>query len=65
MKSFPELSVSDLRLCTFLRMGMNTKDIAAITKLSQGSIEVARSRLRKKLNIDHTDINLVNFIMDL
>ncbi len=61
----PDLTPNDKKLCALLRLNMTTKDIAAITKLSQGSIEVARSRLRKKLNISNTDINLVNFLMEV
>ncbi|HMM10743.1 MAG TPA: tetratricopeptide repeat protein [Bacteroidales bacterium] len=62
---FPNLSSNDKKLCAFLRLNMSTKDISAITYQSVNSITVARSRLRKKLNIQGEDINLVNFLTQL
>lgn len=61
---FPNLSPNELKLCAFLRLNMSTKDIAAITFLSVNSINIARHRLRKKLNIDK-DENLVIFLSGL
>jgi len=64
-KLFPDLSANEKKLCAFLRLNMSTKDISAITYQSLNSITVARSRLRKKLNIQGEDTNLVNFLMTL
>lgn len=50
-KKHPELTSNELRLCAFLKLNMNTKDIAAITYQSQKSITVARWRLRQKLGL--------------
>jgi hypothetical protein len=50
-KKFPELTSNELRICAFLKLNMNTKDIAAITYQSQKSITVARWRLRQKLGL--------------
>lgn len=62
---FPNLTSNEKKLCAFLRLNMSTKDISAITYQSINSITVARSRLRKKLNIQGEDINLINFLMEL
>jgi len=59
---FPDLTPNEKKLCAFLKLNMSTKDIAAITHQSVHSINVARTRLRKKLGIDQTDENLVNFL---
>jgi len=61
---FPNLTPNELKLCAFLRLNMSTKDIAAITFLSVNSINIARHRLRKKLNIDQ-DENLITFLSSL
>jgi tetratricopeptide (TPR) repeat protein len=61
---FPNLTANEKRLCAFLRLNMSTKEISAITHQSINSITVARSRLRKKLNIEGEDIHLVNFLME-
>jgi tetratricopeptide (TPR) repeat protein len=62
---FPNLSSNEKKLCAFLRLNLSTKDISAITYQSVNSITVARSRLRKKLNIQGEDTNLINFLMQL
>lgn len=59
---FPNLSANEKKLCAFLRLNMSTKDIAAITYQSVNSITVARSRLRKKLNIEGEDVNLISYL---
>ncbi len=62
---FPNLSENDRKLCAFIRLNMNTKEIAAITHQNPNSIEVARTRLRKKLNISNTEISLNNFLANI
>jgi len=57
----PSLTSYEQRLCTFLRMNLNTKEIASITGRSAKSIEVTRSRIRKKLNLSRKD-NLSSFL---
>lgn len=61
----PDLSVQQRRLCAFIKLNMTTKDIAAITGQSPHSIVMARSRLRKKLGLQDTDMALVEFINGL
>ena len=61
-EDFPALTSNDLRLCAFLKMNLNTKDIASITHQTTNTVEVARTRLRKKLNIDHLDTDLALFL---
>ncbi|MCD4747537.1 MAG: hypothetical protein K8R58_14675, partial [Bacteroidales bacterium] len=62
---FPDLTANEKKLCAFLRLNMTTKDISAITHQTSNSIEVARTRLRKKLNLSNKDINLVTFISQI
>jgi tetratricopeptide (TPR) repeat protein len=64
-KSHSGLSPTDEKLCAFLRLNMSSKEIAAITKQSVKSIEVARARLRKKLNLTNTSSNLVTYLTNL
>lgn len=64
-KKFSNLTSNELKLCAFLRLNMSTKEISAITHQSINSITVARSRLRKKLEIDGEDTQLVNFLMQV
>lgn len=62
---FPNLSANEKKLCAFLRLNLSTKEISAITYQSINSITVARSRLRKKLNLEGEDTQLVNFLMQI
>jgi tetratricopeptide (TPR) repeat protein len=62
MQINPELSLNERRLCAFLRLNMTTKEIASITGQSPRSIEVARTRLRKKLNLTNSDTSLSDFL---
>jgi DNA-binding CsgD family transcriptional regulator len=62
---FPDLTPSDRRLCAFLKLNMTTKEISAITHQNAKSIDVARTRLRKKLDLTGTDHNLVIFLSRL
>jgi tetratricopeptide (TPR) repeat protein len=62
---FPALTPNERKLCAFLRLNMSTKDISAITHQSPNSITVARSRLRKKLQIDGEDVQLIDFLQSI
>jgi len=64
-EQFPNLTANEKKLSAFLKLNMSTKDISSITYQSVKSISVARSRLRKKLNIESEEINLVNFLSQL
>jgi DNA-binding CsgD family transcriptional regulator len=63
-EQFPDLTSNEKKLCAFLRLNMTTKEISAITYQSVNSITVARSRLRKKLDIDK-DENLISYLESL
>lgn len=60
-KSFPELSVNDLRLCAYLKLGLNSKEVAEIMNIKPSSVYISRSRLRKKLGLD-TNEDLHDFL---
>lgn len=59
---FPDLTPNELRLCAYLKMNMNTKDIATISNITPESARVARARLRKSLKITDSSQDLAVFI---
>lgn len=61
LNSFPDLTPAERRLCAFIRLDMNTREISSLSGQSIKSIEVARTRIRKKLGVPHEQ-NLTNFI---
>ena len=48
---FPALSKSDLKLCTYVRLNLSTKEIAKIMNISVRGVEMSRYRIRRKFNI--------------
>lgn len=61
---FPTLTPNERKLCVFLKLHMNSKDIAQITFQSEEALKKARLRLRKKLELDR-EANLAAFIQSL
>lgn len=59
---FPQLSPNDYRLCAYLRMNLNTKEIAHLLNISVRGVEGSRYRLRRKLDIPNEE-HLVDFLM--
>lgn len=49
---YPDLSTKEKRLCAMIKLGLSSKEIAAVFNIEIGSVEVARHRLRKKLDLD-------------
>lgn len=60
---FPELKMNDRKLCAYLRMGLSSKEIASLMNTTTRSIETARYRLRKKLDLSQSE-NLKDFIQN-
>lgn len=61
-QKYPDLTANDLRICAFLKLNLTTKEIAEITGQRAGTIEMTRTRLRKKLGIAKTNTDIVNFL---
>lgn len=58
---FPELTRYDLRLCAYIKIGFNSKEISNLLNIKPSSVYISRSRLRKKLNIE-TDEDLHSYL---
>lgn len=61
-QQYPNLTISDLRMCACIRMGLNSKEIASLINIAPKSVEMSRYRLRKKLNLD-ADSSLADFLL--
>ena len=59
---FPNLSPQEIKLSTYLRLNLSTKEIADLLHISVRGVEIGRYRLRKKLDLERTQ-NLVEFIL--
>jgi DNA-binding response OmpR family regulator len=60
----PNLTPNEIKLCTFLRLNMASKEISEITGQSVRALETARSRMRKKLGLSRSD-NLVQYLHEI
>jgi DNA-binding CsgD family transcriptional regulator len=63
-EKYPAISPREMDLSTYLLMNMSTKEIAEIMNISNGGLELARYRLRKKLDLTNKE-NLVGFLMSI
>lgn len=55
LKQYPELSENEKQLCVYLRMGLSTQEICVLTGNQPRSVNMARYRLRRALNLAETD----------
>ncbi len=60
----PDLTLHELKISAYLRLGMNTKEIASITFRQVRSVESTRFRIRKKVGLTAND-NLYEFLEKL
>ena len=61
--SYPEFTSNDLRFCAYLRLNLSSKDIAHLMNISLKGVEVARSRIRKKIGIPSSK-SLTEFMIE-
>lgn len=62
LEQYPKLTSKDLKLCSYLKMNLSSKEIAPLMGISVRGVEVHRYRLRKKMDLD-SDINLTKFLI--
>ncbi len=60
----PDLTGNELKLCTYLRMNLSTKEIAQLLNISVRGVEISRYRLRKKLQIP-SEKGLFDYLINL
>jgi FixJ family two-component response regulator len=61
---FPSLSANDIKMCSYLRMNLSTKEIASILNITTRGVEVSRYRLRKKMGLEN-GANIGDFLSQL
>lgn len=61
MQKHPDLTPSEKKLATLLRIKLSTKEISLLTGVIPKSINMSRYRLRKRLNL-HTDEDIYTYL---
>lgn len=59
--TYPALTPSDLKVCAYLKINMSSKEIAQVLHISPKGVEIARYRLRKKLELPR-EVKLNEFL---
>jgi len=63
-ESYPDLTPNELKLCAYLRMNLSSKEIAQLLNITVKGVEVARYRLRRKLQLQ-PEVLLPDFLSSL
>lgn len=59
---FPELTPQEIKFSAYIRMNLNTKEIANLLGISVRGVEIGRYRVRKKLGLSRQD-SLSDFLL--
>ena len=59
-----DISHKDLKLCAYLKLGIDTKEIAQLLNVTPASIRTAMYRLKKRMNVEEDD-SLRNFLAQI
>ena len=60
-KSCPALTQTDLRHCAYIKIGLQTKEIASLLNITPESVQKSRMRLKKKMEIG-AEIDLISYV---
>lgn len=61
---YPSLSPAEVRVCSYLRLNITSRDIATITHRSIRTVENTRNNIRAKMKIN-PDVNLVSHLLGI
>lgn len=61
-KEYPNLTHNDIKLISYLKLNLSSKEIAPLLNLSVRGVEASRYRIRKKMNLNPS-VNLTDFIL--
>jgi tetratricopeptide (TPR) repeat protein len=62
VEMYPELTRAEIKVCALLKLNLDTKQISSILHKTSSSIEVDRSRIRKKMGLTNTKTSLPRHI---
>lgn len=53
---YPQLSKTEIRICSYIKINMNNREMASLLGISHKSLISARYRIRKKLDLDQNEV---------
>ena len=57
----PDLTLSERKMCAFLKMDLSSKEMAPLLNMSVRGVEALRYRLRKRIGLDR-EVNLLEYL---
>ena len=61
-EAYPKLTPQEIKFSAYLRMNLNSKEMANLLNISVRGVEIGRYRVRKKLELERKD-NLSDFLI--
>lgn len=61
-EKYPKLSAGEIRLCTLIKLNLNSKDIASVLGVSMNTLKSSRYRIHKKIGLEKGQ-ELADFIL--
>ncbi|UCG39353.1 MAG: helix-turn-helix transcriptional regulator, partial [bacterium] len=59
---FQSLTPTEIQICNMIKSGLRTKEIAELRGISPSTVHRHRERIRHKLAITNSDVNLATFL---
>lgn len=60
--SYTAMTPTEIAICSMIRNGMSTKEIAEMRGISEATVNRHREKIRRKLKITNQDVNLATFL---
>lgn len=61
-KTFMSLTPTEIQICSMIRRGLTSKEIAMLRGVSPATVNRHREHIRRKLKITNEDVNLVTYL---
>jgi DNA-binding CsgD family transcriptional regulator len=61
-RKFQSLTPTEIQICSMIKNGLRTKEIAELRRISPATVNRHRERVRSKLGITNRDINLATYL---
>ena len=65
LRDFNTLTQKEVEICGMLKRGISSKEIGNLLSISHRTVETHRNRIRRKLGISDTAINLATFLSNI
>ena len=62
---FSKLSPREIEICSLIKIGETSKEIAKALKISAATVQKHREAIRRKLGLTNRDVNLPSYLKNL